>query len=635
MLYESVVKQARQISSASLAQPLPRTHWEATLDRRRAQWLEMLGLWPLPERTDLQATVTGTLERGDYVVEKLHFQPVPGAHIAGNLYRPAQITEPLPTVLYLCGHSEGKVRPTYQAHPRWFGQHGYVALVLDTIELGECQGDHHGTYSKGRWDWHSRGYCPAGMEVWAGMRALDYLETRDDVDPDRLGVTGLSGGGAISWFLGAADERLKVVAPVCQTGTIEHTVTDRATDGHCDCAFWLNYYRWCTPDLGSLIAPRALLVSAGTEDVLWRPYGFRDALHRIRHQYAALDIPDRVDLVEDLTPHGYTPKLNHAIFTWFGRFLKDDIAPVVDDVTDYVEPTKNLLVFGGQLPKDDTLARCEELLVRGAETPPVVDEAQWTDVQAERLTKLCATTFRHMPDLPTPRLVEYRADGCEGHDGRRDGTYALRSEDDVTVRVKVALPQSGAPEAIVVFAVPEGCPSGFMGAGRCRPAVRDTVGTAGVEVRNTGATSVGPGYLWTLRRTYPLLGQTLPERQVFDLVQAMAVLREQLPGVPLVMYGEGPTAVLALYAALVDELVTEVILANPPQTHQSPDTPEFLGILRVGDLPENLGLLYPRPLTFVGQLPPAYEWTQALYEKLGRRDDFQVVSTIADWAPTM
>lgn len=631
MLYEAAVKQARLISSASLAHPLAPAQWEASLDRRRAQWLEMLGLWPLPERTDMRATVTGTLDRGDYVVEKLHFQPVPGAYIAGNLYRPAKVTEPLPTVLYLCGHSEGKVRATYQAHPRWFGQHGYVALVLDTIELGECQGDHHGTYNKGRWDWHSRGYCPAGMEVWAGMRALDYLETRQDVDPDRLGVTGLSGGGAISWFLGAADGRLKVVAPVCQTGTIEHIVTDRATDGHCDCAFWLNTHRWCTPDLGSLIAPRALLVAAGTEDVLWRPYGFRDALHRIRTQYAALDVPDRVELVEDLTPHGYTPKLNRAIFSWFSRFLKDDIAPVVDDVTDYVEPAENLLAFGGKLPPDDTMSRCEELLIPQAETPAVVDEAQWGDVQAERLARLCATTFRHMPDLPAPRVVEYRADGLEG---RRHGTYTLVTEDDVPVRIKLALPPSGRPEAIVVFALSEDCRTGFGGGGRCRPDVPDSVGTACVEVRNTGATSVGPGYLWTLRRTYPVLGQTLPERQVFDLLQAMAVLREQLPGVPLVLYGAGATAVLAVYAGLLDELVSEIILADPPESHGSPDTPEFLGILRVGDLPQNLGLLYPRPLTFVGSLPTGYEWTQALYEKLGRGEDFQVVEKVGDWMGT-
>ncbi|MGE5532434.1 MAG: alpha/beta hydrolase [Bacteroidota bacterium] len=634
MLYESAVKQARLISSTSLAQPLCPDRWASTLDQRRAQWLEMLGLWPLPERTNMEATVTGTLDRGDYVVEKLHFQPVPGAHVAGNLYRPAQITEPLPAVLYLCGHSEGKIRATYQAHPRWFGQHGYVALVLDTIELGECQGDHHGTYHKGRWDWHSRGYCPAGMEVWAGMRALDYLEARDDVDENRMGVTGLSGGGAISWFLGAADDRLKVVAPVCQTGTIEHIVTDRATDGHCDCAFWLNYQRWCTPDLGALIAPRALLVSAGTEDILWRPYGFRDALHRIRHQYAALHLEDRVDLVEDLTPHGYTPKLNRAIFSWFSRFLKSDIAPVVDDVTDYVEPAENLLAFGGSLPAEDTMHRVEELLVRQAEVPEVTDADRYSDLQAEKLTQLWATTLRHMPDLAAPRLAEYRADGCEGHvTGRTDGTYSFATEDDVPVRIKLSMPPCGAARGLVVFALPEDCASGFMGASRCRPAVPGSVGTAGVEVRNTAATSVGPGYLWTLRRTYPLLGQTLPERQVCDLVEAMAVLREQLPGLPITLYGEGPTAVLALYAALVDELVSEVILSNIPETHRSPQTPEFLGILRVGDLPQNLGLLYPRPLTFIGELPAAYEWTRDLYEKLGHGEQVRVIEKMADWTP--
>lgn len=624
MLYDSLCQQAHAISSSSLARPLPRDRWEATLRQRREQWLEMLGLWPLPERAPLQATVTGTLDRGDYLVEKVHFQSLTGAYVPGNLYRPAQITRPLPAVLYLCGHTKGKVSPTYQAHPRWFGQHGYVALVLDTIELGESAGDHHGTYSHGRWDWYSRGYCPAGAEVWNGMRAFDYLQERDDVDGERMGVTGLSGGGAISWFLGAADERAKVVVPVCQTGSIEHLVTDRAVDGHCDCAFWVNYYRWCTPDLGALIAPRALLVAAGTEDVLWRPYAFREALHRIHHQYAALGLADRARLVEDLTPHGYTPKLNRAIFTWFEKHLKGDDTPVTDDVTDHVEREEDLLAFGGQPPANDEVRRVDELLVRAAEPPEVLDEGQWGDVQAERLTRLCATTFRHIPDLPAPRLVERRADGLEG---KAIGTLVFDTEDDVRLRVKVALPPGGqSPGRMIVFAVPEDCSSGFMGGARCRPAVPPEVATAAVEVRNTAATSVGPGYLWTMRRSYPLLGQTLPERQVFDLVEVMALLREQFPGVPLALYGQGRTAVLAIYAALMDELVTEVILADPPETHRDPATPEFLGILRTGDLPENLALLYPRAITFLGDVPGGYGWTREVYTKLGRAKEFRLAA---------
>src|SRR6056297_675012 len=113
------------------------------------------------------------------------------------------------------------------------------------------------------------------------MRALDYLESRPDVDPERMGATGLSGGGVVSWGLAAADTRVRAVAPVCQTGSVRQVVADRGVEGHCDCAFWNNYHRWCWPDLGALIAPRALMIAAGSEDVLWRPSGYRPVADRI------------------------------------------------------------------------------------------------------------------------------------------------------------------------------------------------------------------------------------------------------------------------------------------------------------------------------------------------------------------
>ena len=385
-LYSSVSQEAREVSGASLAQPLSPGTWKATLAERREKWLEMLGLSPLPKRTPLQATVTGVLERGDYVVEKIHFQSLPGAHVAGNLYRPAKITGKLPAVLYLCGHSKGKVNAPYQANPRWFAQHGYVALVLDPVQLGECQGLHHGTYREGRFDWPSRGYTPAGTEVWNAMRALDYLQGRDDVDGDKMGVTGLSGGGAMSWFLGAADERVKVVVPVCQSGSIERMAVDRATDGHCDCAFWVNYHRWCWSDIGALIAPRAFLIASGSEDVLWRPAGYRDVAHRIRHQYTTLGEPTKFELTEDLAPHGYTPKLRQAIFTFFNTHLKGDPTPVQDDVTDFVEPEENLLVFSGKLPKDDTMMQMDARLVQNADVSMPDSETQWQSHQKDALT---------------------------------------------------------------------------------------------------------------------------------------------------------------------------------------------------------------------------------------------------------
>ena len=631
-IYGAAREEARQISSSSLAVPLSQDAWEATVAQRREKWREMLGLSPLPPRTPLKATVTGVLERGDYVVEKVHFQCLPGAYVIGNLYRPAKITERLPAVLYLCGHTKGKVSATYQANPRWFGQHGYVALVLDPIQLGESQGLHHGTYREERWDWPSRGYTPAGTEVWNAMRALDYLETRADVDAERMGVTGLSGGGVISWCLGAADERVKVVVPVCQSGSIEHVVTDRATDGHCDCAFWINYYRWCWPDLGALIAPRSLLIASGSEDLLWRPYGYRDVANRIRHQYAALGADRHFDLVEDLTPHGYTPKLRQAIFTWFNTHLKGDPTPVTDDVTDFVEPEENLLVFGGKLPEQDEMRRIDQLLVKKGDLPAITDEAAWKEYQKLAIKRLQEITFRNtVPDGAT-RQRDFRADG---NDKRGTlATYVFDSPDGMTVSIKSKRP-NGAPWPIptLAFAVQPDARSTFAGGGSSRPRIAAEFATAAVEVRNTGATSVGPGYLWTARRTYPLLGQTLPERQVSDLLGAVALLRRESVTGPTAVFGQGYTASLAIYAGVLDPEISEIVLASPPSSHEDPETPEYLGILRIGDLPHNLALAYPRPITFVGKMPEAYEWTRQVYEKLGASDRVRVIDSMRDWVP--
>ncbi|MCC6508630.1 MAG: acetylxylan esterase [Pirellulaceae bacterium] len=621
-IYGSICREARQISSSSMAIPYTAGQWTATEAQRRERWMEMLGLSPLPERTPLQAEVTGSLDRGDYVVEKVHFQSVPGAYVIGNLYRPAKVTGRLPAVLYLCGHSKGKVNAPYQANPRWFAQHDYIALVLDPIQLGESQGLHHGTYREGRWDWQSRGYSPIGTEVWNGMRALDYLESREDVDADRLGVTGLSGGGVVSWCLGAADPRLKVVVPVCQSGSIEHVAVDRATDGHCDCAFWINTYRWCWPDIGALIAPRAFLIASGSEDVLWRPYAYRDVAHRIRHQYAALDVSDKFDLVEDLTPHGYTPKLRQAIFTFFNTHLKNDPTPVTDDVTTFVEPEENLQVFDGELPQRDQMRQIDKLLVARPALPTLSPGFDWKAYQAAALQRLRDTTFRYTLSGTQPQLRDVRADGSDGT--TIAGSYVFESFDRMTLAMRTLRPAASPTDqsmpVMLAHAMQPEAQSAFGGGGSSRPRVRGAVATATIEVRNTGATSVGTGYLWTARRTFPLLGETLAERQVCDLLAGIRVLREQRVANEIAVYGKGYTAPLAIYAALLDDQISEVVLADVPVTHEDPATAPFLGVLKVGDLPHNLALLYPRRITFIGAMPPAFQWTKDVYEKYGASD---------------
>jgi hypothetical protein len=129
-----------------------RQAWEAKRPRYVEEYFYMLGLSPRPEKTELHATITGKLEGDGYVVEMIHYQSRPGLYVTGNLFRPAQMKsgEKLPAVFYVCGHS-GRGRNgnkvAYQSHGIWFARHGYVCLVVDSLQLGEIAAIHHGTYN--------------------------------------------------------------------------------------------------------------------------------------------------------------------------------------------------------------------------------------------------------------------------------------------------------------------------------------------------------------------------------------------------------------------------------------------------------------------------------------------------------
>ncbi|MBL8797771.1 MAG: prolyl oligopeptidase family serine peptidase, partial [Planctomycetia bacterium] len=253
--------------------------WRERRPRLQQEYFEMLGLWPLPEKTPLHAKVTRTLERDDFVVEMLHYQSKPGLYVTGNLYRPKNNDKKLPAVLYVCGHAgrgRNGSKAAFQDHGVWFAKNGYVCLIVDTLQLGEIWGVHHGTYGRpfthlksyglnepnrleNRWWWQTAGYTPAGVECWNGVRGIDYLVSRPDVDADKIAVTGISGGGAATFWIAAADERVKCAVPVSGMSDLESYVTNKIINGHCDCMMLINTYQWEWTTIAALVAPRPLL----------------------------------------------------------------------------------------------------------------------------------------------------------------------------------------------------------------------------------------------------------------------------------------------------------------------------------------------------------------------------------------
>ena len=168
--------------------------WKSIKDKRYNELVDMMSISDLPlkdERSPLHVKTTGTIQEEGYHIEKLYYESLPGLYVPANLYIPDNIKEPRAAILYVCGHSPSqKVR--YQAHPRKFAQLGFVCLVIETIQFGEVRGDHWGCYAKGWFNWYSRGYNPAGVELWNAIRGIDLLTTRPEVDPQKLGVTGIS-----------------------------------------------------------------------------------------------------------------------------------------------------------------------------------------------------------------------------------------------------------------------------------------------------------------------------------------------------------------------------------------------------------------------------------------------------------
>jgi poly(3-hydroxybutyrate) depolymerase len=291
---EQFERETRVLNDACMAEIKTAQDWAAHRDSYRKQLFDMLGLDPMPEKTDLHATVTRRTEAEEFTVENLHFQSRPGLYVTANLYIPKGLTQPAPTILYLCGHAS--VKPMASATDRKWpinitrsGSHATATcLIIDSVELGEITGQHHGTHREKMWWWNSRGYTAASAEAWNCIRALDYLGTRPEVDTTRIGVTGRSGGGAYSWWVAALDDRVKVACPVAGITDLQNHVVDGVVEGHCDCMYMLNKYQWDYAQVAALVAPRPLLICNSDKDTIFPLDGVVRLHERVRRIYDML-----------------------------------------------------------------------------------------------------------------------------------------------------------------------------------------------------------------------------------------------------------------------------------------------------------------------------------------------------------
>jgi dienelactone hydrolase len=588
----------KEIAADPLKGITTRAEWEKRRPELRMQFLGMMGLDPLPERTKLNAKVTGTVEGEGFVVEKLVFESRPGLFVTANVYRPAKIdgAKKLPAILYVCGHGnvvEDKVsygsKVHYQYHPAWFATHGYVCLILDTLQLGEIPGEHHGTYKLNQWWWQSYGYTPGGVELWNAIRALDYLETRADVDATKIGVTGRSGGGATSWWILAADDRPVCFAPVAGIADLYAHVCEGQTDrlrkgviaGHCDCMFMVNSHRWDFPLVAALAAPRPLLLGNSDADDIFPVDGYRRLARPVAKVYEWYDAADQFQLLETKGPHKDTPELRVGINKWMNRWLKGDTTTVVEDDLPPKLTPKQLKVLDktpdGAINPAMPAVLCKPVSI---DIPENAKE-WWPKKRDELLTQLTKTSFAAWPEKAgevKPELLSATKAG-----GVRVNTYQFESEPGVVIHLQLAVLGDKSASVKLVVAGEGG-------------AVYDPTQDEAVAVvfpRGVGPTrwaEAGTPAETHIRRRFPLVGQTLEGGRVWDVRRAVRVLAVVAKGLPVELTGDGTAAGIALYASLDEPNVESLTLTDLPTGFRHPASPAFLGAAKILDHPHAVAM---------------------------------------------
>jgi pimeloyl-ACP methyl ester carboxylesterase len=602
----------------------------------RSRLLEMWG--PLPAaRTPLNARNLGSIVQDDYVVERVVFESRPNFLVTANLYRPKQVEGRLPAILFPPGHAdEGKAYEPYQRFGILGARHGFVVLIWDPVGQGErlqlwdpaLQASPAGPgTSEHRILGHQcylLGLNLMQYRVWDASRAIDYLETRADVDRDQIAMAGSSGGGMETLQFAACEPRIKVAIPVSAVATFRaKTEALRIADPE-QVLYGTLRYGVDHPELLAACAPRPLMIGSPTRDFI--PIdAARDTFNAVVQAYSLLDAAGKLRFAETNDQHGMNQQLREAAIDWLLRWLTDKSRAVRETPAKILSEAELRCTATGQV----------------GDTPGASSIVTWNREYARQIAP---------PQKVPARPSEFEIYKSQVVHRVREMTRAGEFRAEVGVWVPDRVFEVGAfsrGEALVV--AEQG-----MNDPRVRREVIDPIVAAGyqvvaIDVRGWGETSpklpdFDVSFDWEDFFAYrgleigrPLLGQ-----RVKDL---LAAAPKRLRNREWLVVGVGAGALVAAHAATLEPRITQLITVNgllsyrsllaDPLTKQpfSSFLPGVLGAYDVRDLyaaaaPRRVLVINPedsqrrtvQPLAAREEL----DWVNQVYENLEATDNFNL-----------
>ena len=621
----------------------------------------------LPERPPLNPRIVNRFERDGYRIETLLFQSRPDLWVPSCLYIPTSGEGPYPGIISPCGHSaNGRLYAAYQFMYMNLVKSGFVVLAYDPIGQGERrqywnpQTNVNELGGPVTWE-HSfpgqllllLGEDLTHYRVWDGMRAIDYLLTRPEVDRNRIGCTGQSGGGTMTLFISALDERIRCAA-VHQGGTShrwplvirpETHLSTGDTEQH---LFPAAVHGIDPCDLHVAIAPRPLL--ATIEHYSPR---FNQVAEHVRQRYRQLGVPERFATEEATDPHGMTVKLRLASTDWFCRWFYNRRGPETEPEFELEPAAKMYCTPGGSIRYSHTGETIFSLILKKqARLPP---GPQGRDIKAEIRSLL------HLKDVAGPLAPRHLV--TTPRNGYRIEKLEFLSEPGVYVPAWVFLPERnrvGGPP--ILYLNDAGIGRDGMEFGPLEGLARQGHLVVAVEARGTGETKPPHsgdvsrsefGHVDDIETVLSYwaweIGESLFGMRVLDALRSVEYVlsRPDVDRSGVRVIGRDMGALWALYAAALDPRIRAVVAESGLLSYRALARADrylhganvfIIDVLKHFDLPQVAGAIADRPLALLrpvdhmkkpvesGPAEEEYEWTRQRYATLGASERFRIVT---------
>ena len=465
--------------------------------RLKSKFIEALG--GFPERTPLNAQVSGTVKRQGYIVEKIIFESQPAHYVTALLFLPDddRFKKPYPGVLIPCGHSaQAKGYDLYQRTGALMALNGMAAMVFDPIDQGERSQllDDNGKAPF----WGTRSHTMVGVgaillgqntarfEIWDGMRAIDYLQSRAEIDGGKIGRTGNSGGGTQTSYFMALDDRITAAAPSCYITSFDRILNtigcqDAEQNIYGQLAFGMDH-----ADYIMMRAPKPTLICCATKD-FFDISGVWDSYRYAKRLYTRMGFAERVNLIETDNTHGYNLDLRQGAARWMARWLLACDKPITEPAEiELLADEESLCTADGQVMNLKNARSVYDLNIEYENKLAKQRKKRWSKPDKNNALQIVrtVTNIRKPADLPKLGIEEM---GVVKRDGYTIEKLILIPEKGIYLTALKFVPDEKTGD-VVLYLNEDGKATDAAVEGPIEKLVKEGKTVFAVDVRGTGET---------------------------------------------------------------------------------------------------------------------------------------------------